>query len=92
MDLAVEFQKLKEGQEYILQMLQESRNAKSELKVYSLNDLAKFFGVTTRTIYNWKDEGRLPLTIVGSKSYMTEEQLQEFLSKNEVKPFNSGRI
>ena len=86
MDLQVQFSKLKEGQEKILQMLQESRNAKSELKVYSLSDLAKFFGVTTRTIYNWKEEGRLPLTIVGSKSYMTEVQLQAFLEKYEVKP------
>ena len=91
MDLAVEFKKLKEGQDQILLMLSKSRNEKKELKVYSLDELAEFFGVTKRTIYNWKDEGRLHLTIVGSKTYMTEKQLNEFLSNHEVKSFKVGR-
>ncbi len=88
MDLAIEFKKINERQEQILQMLKQSKNGKEELKVYSLDKLAEFFGVTKRTIYNWKDEGRLPLIIIGSKSYMTEAQLQEFLTTNTVK---SGR-
>ena len=93
MDINIEIQNLKEGQEQILQVLKHSSTtSKKELKVYSLNELAEFFGVTKRTIYNWKDNGRLPLTIIGSKSYMTEAQLQEFLTKNEVKPFKGGRI
>jgi excisionase family DNA binding protein len=92
MDLAVEFKKLKEGQEQILRMLTKTSNVKNELKVYSLDELATFFGVTKRTIYNWKDEGRLPLTIVGSKSFMTESQLQLFLSQNEVKPLINRRF
>ena len=92
MDLAVEFKKLKEGQDQIIDLLKNNRGEKNNLKVYSLDDLARFFGVTKRTIYNWKDEGRIPLTIIGSKTYMTEDQLQEFLLKNEVKPYRSGRI
>jgi excisionase family DNA binding protein len=92
MDLAIEFKKLQESQEQILQMLKQSTRKQKELKVYSLDELAVFFGVTKRTIYNWKDEGKLPLIIVGSKSYMTEAQLQTFLSKNEVKPLNNRRF
>ncbi|WP_175463510.1 helix-turn-helix domain-containing protein [Draconibacterium orientale] len=92
MDLAVEFKKLQKSQEQILEMLKQSNTEKKELKVYSLDELAAFFGVTKRTLYNWKDEGKLPLIIVGSKSYMTEAQLQTFLSKNEVKPFNNRRF
>ena len=88
MDLAEEFKKLQERQDLILQMLKQSKIEKEDLKVYSLDKLAEFFGVTKRTIYNWKDEGKLPLTIIGSKSYMTEAQLQEFLTTNTVK---SGR-
>lgn len=91
MNLADEFQKLQKRQEQILQMLKQSKNGKEELKVYSLDKLAEFFGVTKRTIYNWKDEGRLPLIIIGSKSYMTEAQLQRFLSENEVKPIMNRR-
>ena len=91
MDLAIEFKKINERQEQILQMLKQSKNGKEELKVYSLDKLAEFFGVTKRTIYNWKDEGRLPLIIIGSKSYMTEAQLQRFLSENEIKPLMGRR-
>jgi|GEM_PF-3349353 len=91
MDLALEFQKLQKRQEQILQILKQSNPEKKELKAYSLNELAKFFGVTKRTIYNWKDEGKLPLTIIGSKSYMTEVQLQKFLTEHEVKPLNCRR-
>ncbi|MFA7691228.1 MAG: helix-turn-helix domain-containing protein [Methanofastidiosum sp.] len=92
MDLVIEFKKLKEGQEQILDFLKNSTSKETKLRVYSLNELAKLFGVTKRTIYNWKDEGRLPITIIGSKSYMTEQQLQEFLLKNEVKPIKAGRV
>ena len=91
MDLNLEIEKLQRGQELILDLLSKSTKGKADLRVYSLDQLSKLFGVTKRTIYNWKDEGRLPLTIIGSKSYMTEEQLQEFLQKNEVKPVKAGR-
>jgi len=92
MDLAVEFQKLKEGQEQILEMLIKSRNEKKEFKVYSLDELAQFFGVTKRTIYNWKDDGRLPFVCLGSKTYVTSTQLEEFLIQNEVKPLMNRRF
>lgn len=91
MDLNLEIEKLLKGQELILDLLRKSTNGKADVKVYSLDQLAKLFGVTKRTIYNWKDEGRLPLTIIGSKNYMTESQLQEFLAKNGVKPIKEGR-
>lgn len=92
MDLAIEFKKLQESQEQILQMLKQSTPKQKELKVYSLEELANIFSVTKRTIYNWKDDGRLPFVCVGSKTYITEIQLQEFLSRHEVKPFNNRRF
>lgn len=93
MDLAVEFQRLKEGQVLILQLLNSANKVQAEsLKVYTLDDLAKLFSVTKRTIYNWKDEGRLSFTCVGSKSYVTSAQLNEFLSQNEVKSLNARRF
>ena len=85
MDLKKEFQRLTNNQEQILQMLMQNKSAKNELKIYTLDEVAKLFSVTKRTIYNWKDDGRLPLTIIGSKSYLTEAQLQEFLTANTVK-------
>ena len=92
MDLAVEFKKLQERQEQILQLLSEMEiNAKPETEMYSLDDLAKMFKVTKRTIYNWKEDGRLPCVIIGSKTYVTEDQLQKFLAEHEVKPVMRGR-
>lgn len=93
MDLAVEFNELKDGQRQILQMLKNACSSNSErLKVYTLDELAKFFSVTKRTIYNWKEEGRLPFTLIGSKTYVTSAQLAEFLKSNEVKPIKSRRV
>lgn len=93
MDLAIEFSELKEGQRQILQMLKKGGSSNSEtLKVYTLDELAKFFSVTKRTIYNWKDEGRLPFSSIGSKTYVTSVQLTEFLKANEVKSIKLGRV
>jgi len=92
MDLAVEFEKLQKNQEQILQMLSEMAfYTRPELEMYSMDDLAKMFKVTKRTIYNWKDEGIMPYVVIGSKAYMTEAQLQKFLAEHEVKPVMRGR-
>ena len=83
---------MQDNQEKILQILKESSVRKGELKIYSFDQISKLLGVSTRTLYNYKMEGRLPLTIIGSKSYMTEDQLISFLKENEVKPSKVRRI
>jgi excisionase family DNA binding protein len=93
MNLAEEFFKLEKRQEQILQMMKGNRmRSEQQLKVYTLNQVAKVFNVTVRTIYNWKDQGILPCTVVGSKTYLTEAQLQKFLAEHEVKPVMRGRV
>jgi len=57
-------------------------------RVYTLKDMATMFKVSIRTIYNWMDAGRFSFVKIGSKTYVTEAQLQEFLTTNTVK---SGR-
>ncbi|NQU33120.1 MAG: helix-turn-helix domain-containing protein [Bacteroidetes bacterium] len=59
--------------------------------IYTLHDLAEMFQVTIRTIYNWMDDNRFSFVKVGSKTYLTEQQLQEFLTNHEVKSFKAGR-
>ncbi len=93
MDLAIEFEKIQQNQVRILQMLSEMEfYSKPELEMYSMDDLAKMFKVTKRTIYNWKDDGRLPSVIIGSKTYVTSAQLQKLLTDHEVKPLNYRRL
>ena len=55
--------------------------------VFTLKELAEMFHVTMRTIYNWKEQGRLNYVQIRSKTYLTEKQLYEFLAKNQVKSY-----
>lgn len=61
---------------------------KKEMGIYTLKDMATMFSVSIRTIYNWMDDGRFSFVKISSKTYVTEAQLQEFLTTNTVK---SGR-
>jgi hypothetical protein len=93
MFLEEKIEKMLENQARLLQMLEESRmRPEQPMKVYTLNQVAKTFNVTVRTIYNWKEQGMLPCTIIGSKTYVTEAQLQNFLAEHEVKPLMRGRV
>jgi len=56
--------------------------------IYPVNDLAEIFQVTPRTIYNWKAQGRIGFIQIKSKTYVTADQLEEFLKRNEVKSLN----
>jgi len=59
---------------------------KSSSKIYSLDQIAEMFHITKRTVYNWKDNGTLPYTQIGSKIYLTQSQLDELLKQHEIKP------
>ncbi|HCY41226.1 MAG TPA: hypothetical protein DHV48_07720 [Prolixibacteraceae bacterium] len=77
-----------EGLEKFLQKLVEKQNLATKTKsVYTINDLAKMFQVTSRTIYNWKEQGRLNFVQISSKTYVTSAQLEDFFKHNEVKSF-----
>ena len=54
-------------------------------RVYTLKDMATMFSVSLKTIYNWMDQNRFSFVKIGSKTYVTEDQLQEFLTTYTVK-------
>lgn len=92
MDLAIEFSKIKEGQEKILQMISRMQKQASHANaVYTIEEIAIMFKVTTRTIYNWKEQGMINFIQIGSKTYMTSSHLEDFLSQNEVKSIKIRR-
>lgn len=78
-------EKNRDGSDQVAQPLTEKK------RVYTLKDMASMFQVTIRTIYNWMDDNRFSFIKVGSKTYLTELHLQEFLSNHEVKSFKVGR-
>lgn len=86
MDLALEFKRLEEGQQRILLLIDGLKTSSTTTKViYSLEDLAQMFKVTKRTIYNWKEQGIMSYTVIGSKMYVTEEQLNQFIKSCEIR-------
>jgi len=66
-------------------------SASSQKLVFTVNDLAGIFQVTPRTIYNWKEQGRLSFVQINSKTYVTSGQLDDFLKLNEVKSLKLRR-
>jgi len=50
-------------------------------------EAAKKLRVTTRTLQNWRDEGRIGFIKLNSKILFTQKHLDEFLSVNECTPF-----
>ncbi|WP_321289395.1 helix-turn-helix domain-containing protein [uncultured Sunxiuqinia sp.] len=78
----------------LLEMMEikKGQSAKSKSQdVFTLAQIAEKFSVSIRSIYNWKEQGILPCTVVGSKTYVTQKQLDDFLSQHEVKPIKGWR-
>lgn len=81
MDLNYEIQKLRADMSKVLELLQEKQSAQSEIKMYDLVDLQRILHVSKRTIATWKQQGKLCYSQVGSKTWVSEEQLKMFLAK-----------
>jgi excisionase family DNA binding protein len=63
----------------------------TEKRVFTLNDMADMFSVSLRTIYNWIDQCRFGYIKIGSKTYVTEKQLEEFLTNHQVNAVRTWR-
>lgn len=69
------------------ELLQEIQDLKSlilkpKLKVYSLTSASKEFGVSRGTLEKGRDAGILKYLKNGSKTYVTEDAIKEFLESN----------
>lgn len=52
----------------------------SNLKMYSLQDVAHILGVTYRTVLTYKNEGLLKTVQIGRRFLISEENLKKFLA------------
>jgi excisionase family DNA binding protein len=84
MNLDIEFSQIKSDLNKILRLL-EQKHPEGEIKMYDLADLQKILQVSRRTIFNWKEQGKLPCTRIGSKLWVSENQLEKFLEQQEEK-------
>lgn len=54
----------------------------TDLKVYTLDEVADILKVTKRTLYNYIKAGELPAIKMGKYWRVTQENLQSFVSKD----------
>lgn len=50
-----------------------------DIKVYTILEVSKIFGVTRRSVYSWLKEGKIQAFKVGREWRFTEEALREFM-------------
>jgi excisionase family DNA binding protein len=52
-------------------------------KLYTVKDVADYFGVVPWTVYQWKSSGELKATKVGRSVRFTAQQVADFKAKRE---------
>ncbi len=69
----------------ILEILQEriSKSESREYPVFSTSELAAKLRVTSRTIQNWRDQGKIGFVQTGNVILYKQEHIEDFLSKHE---------
>jgi len=63
---------------------------KSEAEIRTVEELSKFCSATKRTIDNWKEEGTLPFSSIGSRTFVTSLRLAESLKEKKLNLINHG--
>jgi len=66
------------------QQKKEQRQAEPE-KLRTIKQTAAFFGVSVVTIYNWRNEGRLPFVRVGRRVYFKHSDIMALLKSVNLK-------
>ena len=64
----------------------------AELKVYTLDEIVDILHVTKRSIYTYIKEGKLNAVTIGKYWRVTQENLEEFLSKGTKSATASYRV
>jgi excisionase family DNA binding protein len=49
--------------------------------LYTMDEVSDLLGVTIKTIQKYVKEGRLPYTLIGGKSYISEDTLKNYLTE-----------
>lgn len=49
------------------------------VRLYNQTEIAALLGVSTRTVYQYVQQGRLQGTTIGGKKYISEDELKRFI-------------
>jgi excisionase family DNA binding protein len=51
------------------------------MPLFSSSYVQKYLDVSRKTLYRWREQGKIEFVQVGSKIYYTKEQIEKFLNK-----------
>ena len=63
-----------------------------EEKFYDINDLARIFNRFSRTIFNWRATGELPMKEIGGSWFISRTELQKYMNTNPNKTKGAGHV
>ena len=74
-----------------LEQLVQTKDAEEE-KFYDINDLARIFNRSSRTIFNWRATGELPMKEIGGSWFISRTELQKYMNTNPNKTKGAGHV
>jgi DNA-binding transcriptional regulator YiaG len=71
-----------------MEKLMQKLSQETGKKVLTNPEFMKYMDVSARTLQNWRDEGRISFSQIGSKIYYTMDDIFEFLGKYRKEQFH----
>lgn len=71
-----------------MEKLMQKLSQETGKKVLTNPEFMKYMDVSARTLQNWRDEGRISFSQIGSKLYYTMDDIFEFLGKYRKEQFH----
>jgi hypothetical protein len=59
----------------------------SKSAIYNNSDLCSLFKISTRTLQNWRNNGKIGFSQINDTILYSQNDIDEFLSKHHCKPF-----
>jgi len=95
MNTTVQLKEISQKQDEILALMKNLCNNNEEVvnenKVYYMDDLMKIFRVSKRTLFTWKQKGKLTFGQIGKKLYVTQQELEKFINNLNKGGLKNGR-
>ena len=85
-----EFSQIIENQERIKKQIEQNSKTEKHEKWYTNDELMQFLKVSRRTLANWRNQGLIGFSQIGSKIYYSQSDLEEFMHNHYCKPFSNG--
>ena len=87
-----EFKEIIENQQKIKEMLTKQNKSIIQKIWYTNEELMDLLQISRRTLSNWRDQGLIGFSQIGSKIYYNRSDVEKFMNQHYHEPFNLRRI